>query len=156
VEDIFKQSYRNLNPPSLIGSIPQENMRIRVLNGTGDKVIYYFSGKKSRTIPLEPYESQNVDFPAGAYRIAVVGLMSGSAPACLIFDFKSGIRYSLIEEGVALASTVKTEKPLSQKEIRIKYEIPELEIPDQATTKTEEKRGHEDRPRDGTQPRMPR
>jgi len=156
VEEIYKQSYRTLNPPSLSGTIPQENMRIRVLNGTGDKVIYYFSGKKSRAIPLEPYESQNVDFPAGAYRIAVIGVSPGSAPACLVYDFKPGIRYSLIEEGVPLASTVKTEKALSQKEIRIKYDIPELQVPDQATTKTEEKKGPDDRPRDGRQPRAPR
>jgi len=156
VEEAFQKPYRNLNPPTIIGSIPQDLIRIRVLNGTGDNVIYYFSGKRSRGIPLDPYESQIVDFPPGTYRIAVMSLAAGDTPACLTFDFKSGIRYSLIEEGSPLASTVKTEKALSRQEIRIKYEIPELEIPDQATTKTEERRGPDDRPKDGRQPRAPR
>jgi hypothetical protein len=156
VEEIFQKPYRDLIPPNIIGSIPQDLIRIRVLNGTGDKVIYYFSGKKSRGIPLDPYESQIVDFPPGTYRVAVMGFTPGDPPACLTFDFKSGIRYSLIEEGMPLASKVKTEKALSQQEIRIKYEIPELEIPDQSTTKTEERKGPDDRPRDGRQPRAPR
>ena len=157
VEESFQKTYRALRSPSISGTIPQNLVRIRVLNGTGDSVIYYFSGRASRAIPLDAYESQNIDFPPGSYRIAVTYVTPEVTPSCLIYEFKSGIRYSLIEEGEPLESKIKSEKPLSQEEIRIKFKIPELEVPDQETTKTEERKGPPDgRPRDGREPRTPR
>jgi hypothetical protein len=140
VEEVFQKEHRNPEIPSVVGTITANQTRIRVLNGIGDKVIFYFSGKKSLRIALDPYESQNMDILPGNYRIAGVALTQNIAPSFWTFEFKPGFRYSLVEEGEPLQSNIEEGIAITPEDIKKQYEIPELKIPDSPTSGTRERR----------------
>lgn len=140
VEEVFKKEHRNPEIPSVVGTITENQTRIRVLNGTGDKIIFYISGKKSLRAALGPYESQNLDILPGHYRIAGVALTQNIAPSFWTFEFKPGFRYSLVEEGEPLQSNVGEGISFTPEDVKKQYEIPELKIPDSPTSGTRERR----------------
>ena len=137
VDSAFSSEHRELPHPGVMGAIPGEKSRVRVLNGTGGDVMFFFSGKDSHRMALHYYESRNIDLEPGSYRVAVFPVAPDQNPACLSYEFKPGYRYSLVEEGTALEPS--SGEALSPQKIKEKYDIPELEIPDYPTTDTEKK-----------------
>lgn len=140
VVETFQQQHRTPEIPAVVGTITEDQTRIRVLNGTGDKIIFYFSGKKSLRVALGPYESRNLDILPGIYRIASVALTQNIPPSCWNFEFKPGFRYSLVEEGVPLQAAYEERVAITPEDIKKQYEIPELKIPDSPTSGTREKK----------------
>jgi hypothetical protein len=138
VEDAFAHEHYSSDTVRLIGVIPQEMTRVSLLNGSGQEVIFYLSGKKGAIMPLNPYETHSVDIPGGPYRIAAVPVTGTQRPSCWGVDFKPGNRYSILEEGEVII--LESEPVPSPGEIKRKFNIPNLEIPDTTTTSTKERR----------------
>jgi hypothetical protein len=141
VRESFKGDHRNLPDLIEVGMIPQELSRVSVLNGTGEEVIFFFSGYESIRMPLNPYESRNIDFPPGKYQVAVTSIVPYTRPACGRFELRAGYRYSIVEEGEPLE--VESTTTFTPDEIKKQFEIPELEIPDYPTTGTQRTPGKE-------------
>ncbi|MBN1900356.1 hypothetical protein JW926_03410 [Candidatus Sumerlaeota bacterium] len=139
VDEVSSGVHRNPDIPGVVGTITENKTRIRVLNGTGNQIIFYFSGKKSLRVALDPYESQNLDILPGKYRIAGVGVNRDIQPSFWTFEFKPGFRYSLVEEGEPLQIESAEGLAISPDIIRKQYDIPELKIPDSPTSGTREK-----------------
>ncbi len=137
VEEAFSKPHREISPASVIGTIPQDAARVRLLNGTGAPVIFYLSGAESQGVPLDAYESKNIDLLPEQYRVAVISAGGETQPACRIQVFQPGHRYSLIEEGEPLKVT--SDRILTPEEIKKKFDIPELAIPDTSTTGTKQR-----------------
>lgn len=137
VEETFAGEHNASDTVRLIGIIPQVRPRVSLLNGSGLPVIFHLSGEESQSVPLNPYESRSVDIPAGPYRIAAVPISDGTRPSCWTVNFKSGNRYSIFKQGEAVA--VESQPTMSPEEIKRKFNIPDLEIPDEETSGTKKK-----------------
>jgi len=148
VEDAFAHEHWSSDTVRLIGVIPQELTRVSLLNGSGQEVIFYLSGKRSVTMPLNPYETHSVDIPGGPYRIAAIPVTSTQLPSCWGMDFKPGNRYSILQEGEVIV--LESQPVPSPSEIKKKFNIPNLEIIDTTTTSTKEKRVPQPGGREGT------
>ena len=133
--DVARNPNRSLAPPEEIGVIPQDNPRVRILNGAGDPIMFIFSGPVHQQFPLDPYQSRNVDVPAGSYTVCGVPMSASSLPSLLKADFEKGRRYSIIDEGMPIEVKT-TSETVTPESIRTQYDIPVLEIPDEPTTKS--------------------
>lgn len=137
VEETFAMDHNSSDTVRLLGVIPQARPRVSLLNGSGQQVIFYLSGEESRSMPLNPYESRSVDIPAGPYRIATVVVGGGRRSSFWTIDFKPGNRYSILEQGETVE--VESQPTMSPEQIKRKYNIPDLEIPDEETSGTKKK-----------------
>ncbi|OQB22212.1 MAG: hypothetical protein BWY12_00873 [candidate division BRC1 bacterium ADurb.Bin183] len=137
VDEVFAMEHNSSDTVRLLGVIPQARPRVSLLNGSGQQVIFYLSGEESSSMPLNPYESRSVDVAAGPYRIATVVVSGDRLSSCWTIDFKPGNRYSILEQGEAVK--VERQPAMSPEDIKIKFNIPELDVPDEETSGTKKK-----------------
>ncbi|MEQ8821238.1 MAG: hypothetical protein RLY93_13435 [Sumerlaeia bacterium] len=131
-----------LDPPRVIGRIDADAARVGLVNATGERMRFLFSGPISREVTLEPLEtlglraSGGLIVPGGRYRVAAIPAFEGVGQDGVSLNVQfgeeplaEGFRYEFTYSGgedfeFDNLGDYELEEP------EMPYEIPDIEIPE--------------------------